>query len=74
MQPYKKTTNGDTMNSIIDSIGKAQIRFTKDRATEEVLIKDWERGVKKKEELTDHGTNLLKVRAIFQQASETTQK
>ena len=74
MQPYKKTTNGDTMNSIIDSIGKAQMRFTKDRATEEVLIKDWERGVKKKEELTDHGTNLLKVRAIFQQASETTQK
>lgn len=55
-------------------IDDAQIQFIKDRAAEEVLIKDWQQKYDLRTTYQEYGTSLLKVQVLFQQASEMTQK
>ena len=62
------------ISEIINSVSLAQTQFTKDRAKEEILIKEWQSNQNKLEGLKKTGTTLLKVRALFQKASEMTQK
>ena len=62
------------ISEIINSVSLAQTQFTKDRAKEEILIKEWQSNQNKLDALKKTGTTLLKVRALFQKASEMTQK
>lgn len=62
------------MNILIESIKKAQTKFVNDRAKEELLIKDWQNKIEKLKELKELEENLLKTRAIFQQAAGLTQQ
>jgi ABC-type dipeptide/oligopeptide/nickel transport system ATPase subunit len=72
----KKPMNGKPMiiEDITTEINDAGIQFVKDRVTEEVLIKDWQINQDKLSGYRDYETSLLKVQALFQKASEMTQK
>jgi DNA repair exonuclease SbcCD ATPase subunit len=62
------------ITEIISEVSLAQTRFIKDRAKEEILIKEWQSNQNKLKVLYKTGINLLKVRTLFQKASEMTQK
>ena len=62
------------LNEILPEIEKASQQLIKDRAKEEVLIKEWEYDQGKLAKLVEYELDLLKVRALFQQAAEMTQK
>ncbi len=62
------------LNEILPEIEKASRQLIKDRAKEEVLIKEWEHDQGKLAKLVEYELDLLKVRALFQQAAEMTQK
>ena len=59
---------------VIRDVIQAENQFVKDRAMEEVLIKDWQKSQTKLVALKEKGRNLLKVQALFQKAAEMTQK
>lgn len=63
-----------TMQEIKLEIDRAQKQMTKDRAAEEILIKDWQRQQTTLKKLKSLAGNLLKVRALFQEAAQATQK
>jgi DNA repair exonuclease SbcCD ATPase subunit len=66
--------SGEDRHKIIAELGKANQQFAKDKAKEEILIKDWEKQQDKLSELNTLADNLLKVRTLFQGAAEATQK
>ena len=59
---------------VIRDVIQAENQFVKDRAMEEVLIKDWQKSQTKLVALKEKGRNLLKVQTLFQKAAEMTQK
>jgi DNA repair exonuclease SbcCD ATPase subunit len=65
---------GEDLHKIKEQLIKANRQMGKDRAKEELLIKDWQIQQAKIESLNTLADNLLKVRALFQSAAEATQK
>jgi len=65
---------GEDLHKIKEQLIKANQQMGKDRAKEELLIKDWQIQQAKIESLNTLADNLLKVRALFQSAAEATQK
>jgi len=63
-----------TISEITDSLKLAEKQFVKDRATEELLISEWQSNQNVLRNLEKHGLNLFKIRALFQKAAEMTQK
>lgn len=62
------------INEIKHSVDKALQKVVKDRAAEEILIKDWQKQQDSLKKLKEHYNRLCKVRILFQEAAERTQK
>jgi len=62
------------MNNLKLEVEKANHKMIKDRASEEVVIKTWQKQQTKLKELQKLATNLLKTRIVFQTAAQATQK
>lgn len=62
------------MLDILNSINNANEQLIKDRAKEEVKIKEWQKEQDKLKSLKEHGLILKKIQVLFQKAAEATQK